>query len=54
MDLQQELETEQRRTEDVLSKQTAELTEAKTKATDGDDATSKIKTRMTELQTELE
>lgn len=52
--LNQELENEQRKASDVISKQTEELTEARTKADEGRDQQNKMKARMVELQNELE
>ena len=49
VDLQHELESEKRRTDEVMSKQTEELEEAKKKAGEGDEAQKKMRARMAEL-----
>lgn len=54
LDLQSELETEQKRTEEITSKQMNELEEAKTKSKEGSEAAQKMQARMSELQSELE
>ena len=48
------MEEEQRKATDIISKQTVELEEAKTKAEEGNEQQRKMKTRMAELQSELE
>ena len=49
VDLKQELEDEQKRAEDVFSKQNAEISDAKIKAKEGDESVTKMRARMAEL-----
>lgn len=54
VELNQELESEQRRATDVITKQTEELAEARSKADEGKEQQQKMKARMVDLQNELE